>query len=103
MGGSFIHTAFFYIKASISANGSLHIYVQVDNFGRSLDYMSAWIRVIISSSECFLHECLLSPRAPLALVRLTVRFRSSFDRFFVLIKCTLADDWRVMGTLYVLG
>ena len=43
------------------------------------------------------------PRAPLALVRLTVQFRSSFDRFFVLIKCTLADDWRIMGTLYVLG
>ena len=39
----------------------------------------------------------------MALVRLTVQFRSSLDRFYVLIKCTLEDDWRIMGTLYVLG
>ena len=44
-----------------------------------------------------------SSRAPMALVRLTVQFRSGLDRFYVLIRCTLADHWRTMGTLYVLG
>ena len=39
----------------------------------------------------------------MALVQLTVQFRSGFDRFYVLIRCILADDWRTMGTLYVLG